>query len=297
MKDISRDGKVLVHDNLPRGALIFGDLESGRVRDLSWLDGSMLEDLSAEGGRILFSEGVHGQSAGGDVFVRRNDGSPAVRLGEGEALTLSPDGEWVATLSGEKPKKLVLLPTGAGEAKTVPLGDIGAVDATFVPGSRRIAVFGAKPGVGDRIFLMDWEGRDVQTLGPDDPTGSPRFSHDGKRAIIRSSKGGRQIWNLDGGAPTDLPGIGPKETVIQWSDDGRLLYLRSLFVLPVELSRYEIATGRKTAWQKLEPVDLAGVSGLQRVLVSRDGRYYAYSYWTKTKSDLYVIDGLQAKLW
>ena len=85
--------------------------------------------------------------------------------------------------------------------------------------------------------------------------------------------------------------------VIQWSDDGRLLYLRSLFVLPVELSRYEIATGRKTAWQKLEPVDLAGVSGLERVLVSRDGRYYAYSYWTKTKSDLYVIDGLQARLW
>ena len=67
----------------------------------------MLEDLSAEGGRILFSESVHGQSSGGgDVFVRRNDGSPAVLLGEGEALTLSPDGEWVpaGTLSGEKPK-------------------------------------------------------------------------------------------------------------------------------------------------------------------------------------------------
>ena len=62
MQDISRDGRVLVHDNLPRGALIFGDLQSGRVRDLSWLDGSMLEDLSADGGRILFSEQVHGQS-------------------------------------------------------------------------------------------------------------------------------------------------------------------------------------------------------------------------------------------
>ena len=71
MQDISRDGRVLVHDNLPRGAMIFGDLESGRVRDLSWLDGSMLEDLSADGGRLLFSEQVHGESAGGDVFVRK----------------------------------------------------------------------------------------------------------------------------------------------------------------------------------------------------------------------------------
>jgi len=287
-----------VHDSLPRGVLIFGDLESGRVRDVSWLDGSMLEDFSADGGRILFSEGVHGQSSGGgDVFVRRNDGSPAILLGEGEALTLSPDGEWVATLSGEKPKKLVLLPTGAGEAKTVPLGDIEAVDATFVPGSRRLAVFGTKAGAGRRIYLMDWEGRNVQILGPEDP-GGPTFSPDGKRAVIRSAKAGRQIWSLDGGAPpTDLPGIGPNELVIQWSKDGRFLILRSLFVLPVELSRYEIATGRRTALQKLEPVDLAGVMGLQRVLVSRDGRYYAYSYWTKTKSDLYVIDGLQARLW
>jgi len=297
MQDISRDGKVLVHDNLPRGALIFGDLESGRVRDLSWLDGTMLEDFSADGARILFSEGVHGSSSGGDVFVRKNDGSPAVRLGEGQAMTLSPDGEWVSTLAGERPRKLVLLPTGAGEAKTVPLGDIEAVDATFVPGARRIAVFGAKPGAGNRVYLMDWEGRDVRVLGPDDAASSARFSPDGKRAVIRSAKSGRQIWNLDGGAPTDLPGIGPNEQVIQWSADERLLYLRTLFVLPVVLSRYEIATGRKTAWQKLEPVDLAGVSGLERVLVSRDGRYYAYSYWTKTKSDLYVIDGLQARLW
>ena len=116
-------------------------------------------------------------------------------------MTLSPDGEWVATLSGEKPRKLVLLPTGAGEAKTVPLGDIEAVDATFVPGSRRLAVFGTKAGAGRRIFLMDWEGRDVRVLGPEDPGGSPRFSPDGKRAVIRSAKSGTQIWNLDGGAP------------------------------------------------------------------------------------------------
>ena len=87
-------------------------------------------------------------------------------------MTLSPDGEWVATLSGEKPKKLVLLPTGAGEAKTVPLGDIEAIDATFVPGSRRLAVFGTKAGAGNRIFLMDWEGRDVRVLGPEDPASS-----------------------------------------------------------------------------------------------------------------------------
>ena len=230
--------------------------------------------------------------------MRKPDGSPALRLGDGEPLTLSPDGEWVSTRSSELPRKLVLLPTGAGEVKTVPLGDIDFIDATFVPGSRRIAVLGTKAGASQRIYLMDWEGRDVRAVGPEDPATSPRFSPDGKRAVILSSKSGFQIWNLDGGVPTDLPGIdGSSERVIQWSDDGGVLYVRSLWVLPVELRRYEIATGRKTSWQKLEPVDLAGVGGLERALVSSDGRYYAYSYWTKTKSDLYVIDGLQARLW
>jgi len=298
VQDVSRDGKVLVHDNLVRGALIFGDLGSGRVRDLSWLDGSMLEDLSADGGRILFSELVHGSGSRGDVFVRKPDGSPALRLGDGEPLTLSPDGEWVSTRSSDLPRKLILLPTGAGEVKTVPLGDIDFIDATFVPGSRRIAVLGTKPGASQRIFLMDWEGRGVRVVGPEDPTTSPRFSPDGKRAVILSEKSGYQLWSLDGGVPTDLPGIvGSSERVISWSDDARLLYVRSLWVLPVEISRYEIATGRRTAWQKLEPVDPAGVDGLQRALVSSDGRHYAYSYWTKTKSDLYVIDRLQARLW
>ena len=160
-------------------------------------------------------------------------------------MTLSPDGEWVATLSGEKPKKLVLLPTGAGEAKTVPLGDIEAIDATFVPGSRRLAVYGTKAGAGQRIFLMDWEGRDVRVLGPEDPAGSPMFSPGRQEGRHPEREIRKADLDLDGGAPTDLPGIGPNERVIQWSEDGRLLYLRSLFVLPVELSRYEIATGRK----------------------------------------------------
>jgi len=297
MQDISRDGRVLVHDNLPREAMIFGDLEGGRVRDLSWLDGSRLADLSKDGTRVLFSESIHGKSPRGDVFLRKTDGSPAIRLGDGEPLQISPDGEWVSTLAGETPRKLVLLPVGAGEAKTVPLGDIEAYDATFVPGSRLLAVYGKRPGTGERIFLMDWEGRDVRVVGPEDPAGSPTFASDGKRVVIKSVKSGEQIWRMDGGGPTPLPGLAPRDRVLQWSGDGRVLYLRTGGALPAELERYEIATGRKEAWKKLEPVDLAGVDRIGMILVSSDGRHYAYSYGTTTKSDLYVIDGLQARLW
>ena len=116
-------------------------------------------------------------------------------------------------------------------------------------------------------------------------------------SVIKSVKSGSQIWPIDGGTPTPLPGLGPRDRVIQWSGDGRVLYLRTGGALPAELERYEIATGRKEAWKKLEPVDLAGVDGIGMILVSSDGKHYAYSYGTTTKSDLYVIDGLQARLW
>ena len=297
MHDISRDGRVLVKDNLPREALMFGDVESGRERDLSWLDGSEVIQLSADGTRVLFCETLHGKTPQGDVFLRKTDGSPAVRLGDGQPTSLSPDGEWVSTLSGDTPSKLVLLPTGPGEAKAVPLGDIDAYHATFVSSSRLIAVRGTRAGTGERIFLMDWEGRDVRVLGPEDPASSPRFSPDGKRAVIRSSKSGMQIWPVDGGVPMSLPGIGPKDRVIQWSADQRVLYIRTGGSVPLELVRYDIATGRREAFKTLQPTDRAGVSMILNPQVSLDGRHYAYSYWTVSKSDLYVIDGLQAKLW
>jgi len=158
-------------------------------------------------------------------------------------------------------------------------------------------VHGTRPGPGERIFLMDWEGRDVRILGPEDPVGSPTFARDGSRVVIRSVKSGEQIWPVEGGAPSLLPGLDPGDQVLQWSGDGRVLYLRTGGALPAELARYDIATGRKEAWKKLEPVDRAGVSDIGTIQVSSDGKHYAYSYETTTKSDLYVIDGLQERLW
>jgi hypothetical protein len=52
-------------------------------RDLSLLDWSLLRDISPDGKLILFDESGEGGGAVHAVYVRRTDGSPAVRLGEG----------------------------------------------------------------------------------------------------------------------------------------------------------------------------------------------------------------------
>src|SRR5262249_7686876 len=114
IQDVSRDGRVLVsQDDTRIGSLarIEGDV---RERDLSWLDWSVATDLTADGKAFLFFESGEGGGAGYSVYVRKTDGSPAVRLGEGAAGTLSPDGKWALSLIHVTSQpQLVVLPTGA----------------------------------------------------------------------------------------------------------------------------------------------------------------------------------------
>ena len=123
--DISRDGRVLVARQEPRSRMISFTAGSEKERDLSWFDWSTSADLSADGKNLLFYE--WGQAVREPyVYLRKTDGSnDPVRLGQGKSLALSPDGKWALALQeGPPPPQLVLLPTGPGEPRLLPRGDI-----------------------------------------------------------------------------------------------------------------------------------------------------------------------------
>jgi hypothetical protein len=87
LQDIARDGRALVdHSNRRIGLL---GLSAGQTKeqDLSWLDWSRAPILSEDGKTLVFTEEGEGGGAGYSVFLRKMDGSPPVRLGEGEGLT------------------------------------------------------------------------------------------------------------------------------------------------------------------------------------------------------------------
>ncbi len=65
--------------------------------DLTWFDWSGDRGMSADGKLLLFDESGEGGGASGGVYLRGTDGSPAVRLGDGVAIALSPDSEWAMT--------------------------------------------------------------------------------------------------------------------------------------------------------------------------------------------------------
>jgi hypothetical protein len=62
--------------------------------------------------------------------------------------------------------------------------------------------------------------------------------------------------------------------------------------MPVWIDRIEIATGRRQPWKDLMPSDLAGVAGIRSVVVTPDGKSYAYSFGSAIGS-LYLAEGLR----
>ena len=88
---------------------------AGKDQEVSWLDWSTVADLSADGKTVLFYEWGEGVGAAPVVYVRKVDGSDAVRLGPGKALALSRDGQWALALQETSTPQLVLLPTGTGD--------------------------------------------------------------------------------------------------------------------------------------------------------------------------------------
>jgi len=105
LHDMSRDGHLLLtRDNLR--AEVFGRIyPENTERELGWGDNSGGFDLSPDGAMIVLSVQGEASGSGYAVYLRKTDGSPPVRLGDGLPVQFSPDGKWVLTAypSGIKP--------------------------------------------------------------------------------------------------------------------------------------------------------------------------------------------------
>lgn len=92
--DIARDGRALLRTDSEQVGILGKGPGDATERDLSILDASYLEGLSADGS--LLAASIIGESGGAksSMYVRKTDGSQPVRVGDGHAVQLSPDGKW-----------------------------------------------------------------------------------------------------------------------------------------------------------------------------------------------------------
>jgi len=295
LQDVAKDGRALLIDEARR--LGFSALAPGakKERDLSWLDWSRPVAFSRDGRTALFYESGEGGGPGYSTYVRATDGSPAVRLGEGQALDITPDGAWAAAVLQKLTHPHVLLyPTGAGQAKPLsPQGLSLRPGFRFMPDGRHVLARAAEEGKGDRIYLLDLEGRKPRAVTPENYRGIGPITSDGRRFIVRTPDGAAVIYPIEGGEPVAAKGFDAGDVAVGWTADDRELYvIQTRGGLGSRIDRLDPSTGRREPWKEIVPADPTGVVRISSVIVSPDGSFYGYAY-SRVLSNLFLVEGLK----
>ena len=294
--DVARDGRVLLGRVGLRDHVVVSVAGEKTDRELSWLDGADAADVSADGRTVLINEKGEGGGPNGSIYLRGTQGSTATLIGEGLGLSLSPDGRHVLAVAPTTPPSLVLLPTGAGTPKKLDLQGIsGRIDGHVFPDGKRILVVDAAPGRPSQAFVASVDGGKPLPLGPAGlalPSFGNPVSPDGRLVALVDGERRSVLCPTDGGAPSPIAGMEPGEFVVQWSPDGRFLYIHRGGGFPAKVWKLEIATRRRELVREIVPSDLAGVSSIERIRLTPDGRTLVYGY-SHNLSDLYVVSNLK----
>src|SRR5262249_55349157 len=177
--------------------------------ELSWLDWSVGTDISHDGRVVLFSEAGEGGGPGYSVCLRKTDGSPGVRLGEGFSHALSPDGTWALSILHQSTEPaLVAVPTGVGETRRLPSDGLRVLLADWLPDGKRIVMTAQEPGRGTRLYLRNFDGGKARPLSPEGYRHVVRtVSPDGKFVVARGPDRKTYLYPLERREPTPLTGL------------------------------------------------------------------------------------------
>jgi Tol biopolymer transport system component len=299
--DIAKDGRVLLIRATWRRELMGVFASDSKQHELSWLDYTYPADLSADGKTLLFDEEGGGgaldysKSSGMTyaVYIRKTDGSPAVLLGEGGAVALSPDGKSVIAQTQDTPSQLKLLTTGAGEPKDLTKDNVNHTWAKWFEDGKRLLFSADEPGKGVRLYVYDLASGKSQAISPEGVNGNAyTISPDSSvvAAIGPDQKG--YLYPIAGGDPRPIVGLNIGEQPINWTEDGKSLYIYQPGELPAQVYRLDIKTGQRTLWKQLLPSDPAGVENIGPIYMTRDAKTCVFGY-HRMLADLYLVEGLK----
>jgi eukaryotic-like serine/threonine-protein kinase len=288
--DISDDEKMLITQGSNHSTMMIveGSKSATEAPVGSQFAWSTSADISADGKALLYYEwGYETSNHSGEnaVYLRHLDSAERVQLGLGKALALSPNGQWALALQAKPEPQLVLLSTTSGESKTLPNHGIKEYHyASFFPDGRQILFTGveAREDAAIRSYAQDVNTGEVHPL-TEDLTVALRVSPDGKRVITLQPDKTYYIQPLDGGEPHAIPGLETDDEPIQWSEDGRAVYVIGPGEFATKIYRVNLATGARREWKDIDPPNKVGLVGLELnpggILITPDGKVCIYTYW------------------
>jgi len=290
LEDISRDGRVLIAQqdwHLEMAGRVGNDPAE---RDLSWFDWTGLEDLSADGNLVLFDESGDGGGPNWTSYLHRITDGSTLRLGEGHALALSPDGRFAAILNPTNRHKISLVCTGEGQTRELS-GDIEYQWARYFPDGQHLLVTGNEPGKSMQLYLQDVNGGKPMPLSPALFLNSVEISPDGKW-IAGNNEDGKLVVSGSDGAHPHILATKNLVSAAGWSADSRCVLVRDMRSLPARVSSINAATGASKPWREIGPSNLTGVEAIYRLMVTPDLRSYVYSA-DRVLVQLFLAEGLK----
>ncbi len=290
MQDVAADGRALLSTVNSRLGIRFVDFDRSTERDLAWLDASMLYEISSDAKSMLFAELSYGEGRNAALYLRKTDGSPAVRLGYGNRPSLSPDGRWVVCIFREATRsRLLLLPTGPGESRFLNVDGVYFESLGWFPDSKSVVFTGNEPGRPVRTWMYDLDSEKITPLTAEGTRGSP-VSPDGHWFVTISAHQ-LSLAPIAGGAPRRISQLQNGEAVVRWSADGRYLFLRQPQGDTTRITRLDIASGQEQPWRTLK-VPEPGAEFIGPLALSADGKACAFSF-QHDLANLYLVKGLK----
>jgi hypothetical protein len=260
LHDVANDGTWLVTLNTQVNRLLLGQPNASGLRDLSWLSGSGGPILSADGQLLAFNDQ---SQRGGPLYgamIRKTDGSPAIRLGDGFPQAVSADNRWILAVVTTNPVQFRLYPTGAGQPSVVRWQLDRVESADFFPDGRHLFLCGRVVGRPWGCYRSALDGSAMEPVTPD----SARYGFLRKDGGAVAYYRGGDWWvrTIADARTQRIPNVPGGYTVLRWSPDGAALWG---FLAPdvQHVERVDVITGRRTP---LVTLDLSQVKGTVRFI-------------------------------
>jgi eukaryotic-like serine/threonine-protein kinase len=298
--DIDKRGRVLLSANQVtselRGAM------RGELRDRNLSAGSWsLPGLVSRDGRMLTLTGMNTVDPNYDLMIRKMDGSPAVKVGSGRGQEVSDDGRWVLAVMPSAPRRVLLVPTGAGDSRQIDVGDLEPILATFVPRGLTIAVAGQRAG-SPAIAIVDVNSNKRTNIDASMLNGrafsqrrvSPTYvAPDASLVAIGADDGKVMAWTLEGAGPREIATLAPGEVFGGWAADPSHIYVVGWSSPVAHVYSLDLTTGQRTSVRDIRIEDPAGMlMSMPDLFLSADAGSYVYGF-TRMLSTLYLVEGLK----
>ncbi len=292
VQDVAPNGSwLLTRDDLFRRLMVRG-AGAAKDEDMSWLDNTSLPFISDDGRLVAFDNESADAGVNYATMLRKTDGSPAVKLGDGSIRAFSRDQRWILSVIWSPHAQLMLHPTGAGESRRIDKGELESYNAaSFHPDGKRIVVCGNERGHASRCYVRPLGDGVLRAVTPEGYEHA-EISPDGRELYAGSVSGGFRMFSLDGGASRDVAGLATSDQVVRWSPDGAALWVRPDDAMPVRLERLELATGRRTPLLTITPTSRSGLLHVEELSLAADPR--AYAFLTEEQlSRVFLVQGMR----